>query len=257
MMPDWSTAKPLSTPLPLPCPQRPQLWVTWGFHGGTQRPFAFPFHAQPLGLLQLEVSTPLKTYFQVLNWFNQQQKWFRPSREVKVAALLSWFLPWLPLASWAFSIPHQAYLAWPSPPGVHPHPHPHPCCQHSACHPQQAVVKAENSELNNVGEASPLLMRFNLTWWLSAGFCWNNLQAHGKLRSEASEMLVSWKVWRSSSQPSPQFSLSSGLVQTGMILHMLLALLPKWELKINFKYCGCDHQQVCKEITWCAFLWKL
>lgn len=113
-------------------PQRPQLWVTWGLHGGTQRPFAFPFHAQPLGLLQLEVSTPLKTYFQVLKGFNQQQKWFQPSREVNVAALLSWFLLWLPLASWAFSTPHQVCLAWPSPSGVHHHLH--PCCQHRACH---------------------------------------------------------------------------------------------------------------------------
>lgn len=124
-----------------------------------QRPFAFPFCAQPLGLLQLEVSTHLKTYFQVLKWFNQQQKWFQPSREVNVAALLSWFLPWLPFASWAFSTLHQVLLAWSSPPGAHHHLH--PCCQHSACHPQQALVKAASSELNS----SPLLMRFNLTWW--------------------------------------------------------------------------------------------
>lgn len=109
-----------------PVPQRPQLQVNWEFHGGTQRPFAFPFHAQLLGLLQLEVSTPLKTYFQVLKWFNQQQKWFQPSREVNFAALLSWFLPWLPLASWAFSTLHQVRLAWSSLPRAHHHLH--PCC---------------------------------------------------------------------------------------------------------------------------------
>lgn len=188
MMPDWSTVKPLHAPLPLPCPPKASAVGHLGIAWRNTGTICFSFLCPATGLLQLEVTTPLKTYFQVLKWFNQQQKWFQPSREVNVAALLSWFLPWLPLASWAFSTLHQVFLAWSWPPGAHHHLH--ACCQLSACHPQQALIKATNSELN-VGEVSPLLMRFNLTWWLSAGFCWNNLQTHGKLRSEASQMLVS------------------------------------------------------------------
>lgn len=161
-------------------------------------------------------------------------------------------LPECPLHLWAFSTLHQVCMAWSSPPGAHHHLH--PCCQHSACHPQQALVKAANSELNNVGEGSPSL---------------NEMQPH---------LMIFSRVLLKQSASSPQaqvWSLTdagirrrlkvilptfpSGLVQTGMILHMyrLLALLPKWELKINLKYCGWDYQQMCKEIIWCAFLWKL
>lgn len=64
-------------------------------------------------------------------------------------------LPDCPLHLWAFSTLHQVCMAWSPPPGAHHHLH--PCCHHGACHPQQALVKAANSELNNIGEGSPSL----------------------------------------------------------------------------------------------------
>lgn len=114
-----------------------------------------------LRLLQLEASTPLKTFFfRYLKRFNQQQKWFQPSREVNVSALLSGFLPqaYLTVCPCIFQpSPLSTRSVWLGCHTQEPVTVLHPCCQQYAVPRQWALFKAANSELNKFGEGSPSL----------------------------------------------------------------------------------------------------